>query len=62
MRYMQLILAAIVLVTSTAQAQDFPVGSTPPAADELKRLLSGKTFEVKVSTGTNWQYQLKDNG
>lgn len=55
------IYAALSVVASSATAQEFPEGSTAPAASELRQIIAGKVFSVKTSTST-WRLQINDNG
>ncbi|MCC6987863.1 MAG: hypothetical protein IT181_02620 [Acidobacteria bacterium] len=57
-----IVAAALAAAGGLAQAQDFPEGSQPPPAAELKKLLADKVFDVKTSTGPPWRWEFKGNG
>ena len=64
MSYKLLVLAAIAVgvMSTDANAQDFPEGSIAPPAAELQTILAGNVFDVKLPTGDNWRFQLDKNG
>jgi hypothetical protein len=58
--------AAAVLVLSSlawhANAQEFPPGAAPLSAGDLQKRMAGKVFDVKISNGADWRFELKENG
>ena len=53
---------ALLLACAAVAAQGFPDGATTPTAQELRQLLAGKVFAVKVADGTTWRLQYNANG
>lgn len=45
-----------------AQAQAFPEGATTPGADEVRKHLEGKVFNVALAEGIAWRLEYKSNG
>jgi hypothetical protein len=45
-----------------APPQAIPDDATAPSAEQLKAMLSGKVFRVKVADGSSWRLDYRGNG